>query len=65
MRIPYMHSALFVCDVLLPDVRERAHRASRSAAQRERVSGNRRGPLASETPDQRTSGFELGRALAQ
>ena len=46
-------------------VRDRAHRASRSAAQRERVLGFRRGRLASETPDQRTSRLELGRALAQ
>ena len=36
-------------------VRDRAHRASRSAAQRERVLGYRRGQLGSETPDQRTS----------
>ena len=32
----------------------------RSAAQRERVLGHRRGRLASETPDQRTSRLELG-----
>ena len=43
-------------------VRDRAHRASWSAAQRERVLDHRRGRLASETPDQRTSGLELGRA---
>ena len=46
-------------------VKDRAHRASRSAAQRERVLGHRGGRLASETPDQRTSHLELGRALAQ
>ena len=40
----------------------RVHRASRSAAQRERVLGHRKGRLASETPDQRTSRLELGRA---
>ena len=38
---------------------DRAHRASRSAAQRERVLGYRRGRLASETPDQGTSRLEL------
>jgi len=43
-------------------VRDRAHCASRSAAQRERVLGHRRGRLASETLDQRTSHLELGRA---
>ena len=41
-------------------VRDRSHRASRSAAQRERVLGYRSGRLASETPDQRTSRLELG-----
>ena len=46
-------------------VRYRALRVSRSAAQRERVLGYRRGGLASETPDQRVSRLELGRALAQ
>ena len=73
VRIPYMHSALFVRDAIFPHVsymskdiaklaaferrrvRDRAHRASRSAAQRERVLDYRRGLLASETPDQRTS----------
>ena len=43
-------------------VRDRAHCASQSAAQRERVLGYRRGRLASETPDQRMSRLELGRA---
>ena len=36
-------------------VRDRPHRASQSAAQRERILGYRRGQLASQTPDQRTS----------
>ena len=45
-----------------PRVRNRAHHASLSAAQRERVLSHRRGRLASETPDQRTSRLELGRA---
>ena len=40
----------------------RVHLASRSVAQRERVLGHRKGRLASETPDQRTSRLELGRA---
>jgi len=40
----------------------RVHRALRSAAQRERVLGHRKARLASETPDQRTSCLELGRA---
>ena len=39
-------------------VRDRAHCALRSAAQRERVLDHRRGRLASETPDQRTSRLE-------
>ena len=43
-------------------VRDRAHRASRSAAQWEIVLGHRRGRLASQTPDQRMSRLELGRA---
>ena len=36
-------------------VGDRAHRISQSAAQQERVLDYRRGQLASETPDQRTS----------
>ena len=48
-----------------PRVKYRALRALRSAAQWERVFGHRRGRLASETPDQRMSRPELGRALAQ
>ena len=46
-------------------VRDRSYHALWSAAQWERVLGHRRGRLASETPDQRTSRLELGRALAQ
>ena len=43
-------------------VRDRPHRTLRSAAQQERVLDHWRGRLASETPDQRTSRLELGRA---
>ena len=49
----------------LAEDRDRAHRASWSGAQRERVFGHRRGRLASETPDQRTNRLELGRASVQ
>ena len=41
-------------------VRNKAHRASWSTAQGERVLGHRRGRLALETPDQRKSRLEYG-----